>query len=138
MNGKFDQPRNGKSNDQSHPPIHPTKNVTNLSGVKKTLYEMIVRHFLACCSEDAHGFETTVTIEIAGELFSDSGLMVVERNFLDIYPYQKWSDKTLPVFAENERFMPTAINLHHGMTEPPQLLTEAELIDLMDKNGIGV
>lgn len=97
-----------------------------------------MRHFLACCSEDAHGFETTVTIDISGEIFSDSGLMVVARNFLDIYPYQKWSDKSLPVFTENETFIPTSLLLHKGSTEPPALLTEAELIELMDKNGIGM
>ncbi len=25
--------------------------------------------------------------------FSVSGLMILERNYLDVYPYDKWSDK---------------------------------------------
>ena len=33
--------------------------------------------------------------------------------------------------------MPTSIDLVTGSTEPPQLLTEADLIALMDKHGIG-
>ena len=137
VGGKFRPPRNGKSNDQSHPPIHPTKMETNFSKPQeKSLYELIVRHFLACCSEDAHGFETSVTIDIASEKFTTKGLMVVERNYLDIYPYEKWNSNTIPVFQEGEKFIPTQILFHESQTKPPNLLTEAELIDLMDKNGI--
>lgn len=101
------------------------------------LYELIVRHFLACCSEDAHGAETVVTIEIAEEKFTAKGLMVLELNYLEVYTYEKWSDKSLPVFKEREKFMPTTLLLTESKTNPPELLTEAELIDLMDKHGIG-
>ena len=34
-------------------------------------------------------------------------------------------------------FEPTSIDFVNGSTEPPKLLTEADLIALMDKNGIG-
>ena len=38
-----------------------------IKGEEKRVYEFIARHFLACCSQDAKGFETTVEIDIAGE-----------------------------------------------------------------------
>jgi len=60
-------PRNGKKSDQAHPPIHPTKTADELTGNDKRIYELIVRHFLACCSKDAVGQETIVEIEIAEE-----------------------------------------------------------------------
>jgi len=37
------------------------------SGNDRKIYELIVRHFLACCSRDALGQETTVEIDIAEE-----------------------------------------------------------------------
>ena len=37
-------------------------------GDEKKIYEFIVRHFLACCSQDAQGFETTAEISVADEL----------------------------------------------------------------------
>ena len=37
-------------------------------GDEKKIYEFIVRHFLACCSQDAQGFETTVELSVADEL----------------------------------------------------------------------
>lgn len=39
-------------------------------GNEKKVYEFVVRHFLACVSQDAQGFETTVEIDIANEKVS--------------------------------------------------------------------
>ena len=54
-----------------------------------------------------------------------------------MYPYDKWSDSFLPDFQEGEQFMPTICELKDGKTTAPNLLTEADLVGLMDKNGIG-
>lgn len=63
--------------------------------------------------------------------------MVTERNYLDVFPYDKWSDKELPHFEEGETFNPSVCELKEGQTTRPNLLTEADLVSLMDKNGIG-
>jgi DNA topoisomerase III len=45
--------RDGGHDDQAHPPIHPTKSVPldSLDGDKeRELYELVTRHFIACCS----------------------------------------------------------------------------------------
>ncbi|XP_054990080.1 DNA topoisomerase 3-alpha isoform X1 [Sorex araneus] len=130
-------PRNGNKSDQAHPPIHPTKYASNLQGDEQRLYEFIVRHFLACCSQDAQGQETTVEIDIAQERFVAHGLMILARNYLDVYPYDHWSDKTLPVYEKDSCFQPSTVEMVDGETSPPQLLTEADLIALMEKHGIG-
>lgn len=44
-------------------------------------------------SQDALGQETVVDIDIAQEQFSASGLMIIARNYLDVYPYDKWNAK---------------------------------------------
>ena len=62
---------------------------------------------------------------------------MTERNYLDVFPYDKWSDKELPRFEEGEAFMPSVCELKDGQTTRPNLLTEADLVSLMDKNGIG-
>ncbi|KAL0841388.1 hypothetical protein ABMA28_015083 [Loxostege sticticalis] len=130
-------PRQGNKSDKAHPPIHPTKYTNNLSGNEQRLYEFIVRSFLACCSKDAQGQETTVSIDVAGERFSASGLMITARNYLEVYPYDKWSSKEIHVYQAGETFNPTSIDLVDGSTSPPNLLTEADLIALMEKHGIG-
>ncbi|XP_067912202.1 DNA topoisomerase 3-alpha isoform X1 [Heterodontus francisci] len=130
-------PRNGSKSDQAHPPIHPTKYTNNLQGTEQRIYEFVVRHFLACCSQDAQGQETTVEIDIAGELFAGHGLMIIARNYLEVYPYDKWNAKVIPVYERGKKFQPTTIEMVDGETSPPQLLTEADLISLMEKHGIG-
>lgn len=39
----------------------------SLQGNERKIYEFIVRHFLACVSQDAQGHETIVEIDIAEE-----------------------------------------------------------------------
>lgn len=131
------QPRNGNKSDQAHPPIHPTKHVANLQGDERKVYELIVRHFLACVSRDAVGSETVVQIRIAGEEFSASGLVIKERNYLEVYPYDRWSAKEILNYERGTHFQPTEISMPEGTTTAPSLLTEADLIGLMEKHGIG-
>ncbi|XP_052784926.1 DNA topoisomerase 3-alpha-like [Mya arenaria] len=130
-------PRNGNKTDNAHPPIHPTKYTHNLQGDEKRVYEFVVRHFLACCSQDAQGFETTVEIDVAEERFTAQGLMITARNYLEVYTYEKWNAKEIPVFDKGDEFEPTSIEMKDGETAPPPLLSEADLIALMDKHGIG-
>jgi DNA topoisomerase-3 len=54
-----------------------------------------------------------------------------------VYPYDKWNGNALPDFQDGEQFMPDKLELKEGQTSRPNLLTEADLVGLMDKNGIG-
>ncbi|GFR23680.1 DNA topoisomerase 3-alpha [Trichonephila clavata] len=130
-------PRQGNKTDNAHPPIHPTKYVDTLQGKDKAVYELIVRHFLACVSKDAEGRETTVEIDINNERFAVNGLMITARNYLDVYPYDKWNAKIIGEYSLNEIFEPSAVEMDEGETTAPNLLTEADLIGLMEKHGIG-
>lgn len=65
------------------------------------------------------------------------GLVVLERNYLLVYPYDKWVGHEVPDFEEGEEFQPSICELKEGRTSKPSLLTEADLVTLMDKNGIG-
>ncbi|THH02191.1 hypothetical protein EW145_g6782 [Phellinidium pouzarii] len=135
--GGFNAPRRGQKNDKAHPPIHPTNYAGNLVGDEKKVYEFVTRRFLASCSKDAEGQETSVEVLCGGEYFSASGLIVIVRNYLEVYTYDKWTGRYLPHFEEGEEFMPSVCELREGQTSRPNLLTEADLVGLMDKNGIG-
>lgn len=139
-NGGFKWPRAGRNNDQAHPPIHPVNYVapSSLADDERRVYEFIVRRFLACCSEDAKGESTIIETEYGEETFFTNGLLVLERNYLDVYPYDKWtSSQALPRFNLHETFEPTEARITEGETTAPGYLTEPELISLMDANGIG-
>ncbi|KAJ1588514.1 hypothetical protein NDA11_000506 [Ustilago hordei] len=137
LDGAFERPRNGKNNDKAHPPIHPTAHAGGLSGDDKRVYDYVTRRFLASCWSDAIGSQTTVAIDIAGEKFHASGLVILQRNYLEVFTYDKWEGNLLPPFVRGERLTPTRLEMKQGCTSPPKLLTEADLVNLMDKNGIG-
>ncbi|BFU20126.1 DNA topoisomerase domain containing protein [Entamoeba histolytica HM-1:IMSS-B] len=139
LNGKMKNPRNGKATDKSHPPIHPTRNanLNDLSEKERKIYDFIVRNYLANMSDDARGFETKIGLQVGNESFHCNGLMITERNYLNIFPFRKWSDKEIPEFHEGEKVQLNCFEVSYGETSPPKPLTEPELIQLMDKNGIG-
>ena len=120
------------------------------------MYEYIARRYLACCSKDAEGWQTTVEVECGGEEFSATGrflrvwnnskfaddplclgLVVREKNYLNVFIYDKWNGHYVPDFQEGEEFQPTVCEIREGQTSKPNYLTEADLVTLMDKNGIG-
>lgn len=92
---------------------------------------------MACVSKDATGSETTVDVTVADEQFTATGLCIYERNYLDVYIYEKWNSKEIHNYQIGNTFEPTELSMPEGSTSPPSLLTEADLIALMDKNDIG-
>lgn len=140
--GKYCAPRRGKNSDEAHPPIHPVKytNGQDLDQKTRKIYELVVRHFLACCSDDAKGNRATATLEWGEETFTASTLEVTERNYLDVYgQFRTWKSlaKKMPPFSVGETVKIFLAELKEGKTSPPEYMRETELIALMDANGIG-
>ncbi|XP_056168081.1 DNA topoisomerase 3-alpha isoform X3 [Syzygium oleosum] len=138
--GLWRNPSNGGHDDKAHPPIHPTKfsgGETNWSQDHHRLYELVVRHFLACVSQPAVGAETTVEIDIAGEQFAASGRVIIAKNYLDVYRFESWGGSVIPTYVPGQQFIPTNLTLDSGVTRPLPHLSEADLLNCMDKAGIG-
>ena len=132
------RPRDGGHDAKAHPPIHPTKPPpANLSGNDLKVYDFVARHFLACVSHDAQGEMSQVILQIASEKFRAYGSMVKQRNYLDIYPWEKWANNTIPTFNVGQVVVPASLELAKSSTQPLGLLTEADLIAMMDRQGIG-
>ena len=125
---------------QAHPPIHPTKftaGEASWDNRKKRVYEFVVRHFLACCSERAIGSECVIRINVGGEKFSTRGVSIKHRNWLDVYPYTNWRQASLPDLSVGQTFAPSSCTLKSGHTRPAEKLKETDLIAKMEEHGIG-
>jgi len=137
---RFEWPRAGKNNDEAHPPIHPTRPAPPNGFESRDmdrLYEYIARRFLACCSVDAKGSETVIVAQVGAELFNAKGMIVERQGFYEVFIYDRWVDKDLPPVGTGDRVPIEALELRTGKTEPPPLLSESDLISLMDRHGIG-
>ena len=97
---------------------------------------------LTLCTPSPTRFSTArpssvVRAEMAGEEFSATGLMVIERNYLEIYTFDRWIARKIPTFYVGEHFEPTRLQMSEGSTSPPSYLSESDLIHLMETHGIG-
>ena len=76
-------------------------------------------------------------IELKNELFYTNGLMIIEYNYLEIYTFEKWYGKQIFPMQMNQIFKIHELSLLENKTKAPELLSESDLINLMDKNQIG-
>ncbi|MFX1518429.1 MAG: DNA topoisomerase [Promethearchaeota archaeon] len=140
----------GKRDDKAHPPIHPTKSIEineleKLPEIAKfdknevwSIYDMIARHFFATLSMPAIYMDTKVVILIGTtERFNLTGKRIKDKGFLEIYPFRKLAEKEIPELKKDDEVDIANLEMKKGETKPPHRITEAELIKLMDKHGIG-
>lgn len=134
----FQRPRQGVDAGD-HPPITPVKAAAPgaLHDRELKVYEYITTNFLACISKDATYQGIRADLMIGEEMFKIKGQNVVESGFLDIMPWQRHADKAIPEWQVGDIIPVRATKIVEGRTEAPGYLTEADLIEQMEKHGIG-
>ncbi|KAI8513789.1 DNA topoisomerase 3-beta-1, partial [Branchiostoma belcheri] len=133
------KPRKG-ADAGDHPPITPMKSATEseLGGEGWRLYEYITSHFIATLSKDCKYLQTTVRFDAAGESFSVTGKTLIDAGYTAVMHWQAISaEESVPHFEKGDTCTVNEVKLAEKQTSPPDYLTEAELISLMEKHGIG-
>ncbi|KAI8047962.1 DNA topoisomerase [Gilbertella persicaria] len=138
LNNKYDRPSGG-TDSGDHPPITPTRlaHEGELPGNSWKLYDFIVRTFIGSLSSNMKYNTTSVTFDIGGEVFECKGTKMLSPGFTSVMHWISTSDEYIPDFKEGEVLDVLDVNLVEGKTSPPDYLTEAELIGLMEHHGIG-
>ncbi|KAH8552837.1 DNA topoisomerase [Umbelopsis sp. PMI_123] len=134
----YDRPTGGKDVGD-HPPITPTRmaDEAELGGNTWRLYDYICRTFIGSLSPNLKYIKTKALLAIGKEKFECSGVQVTSPGFASVMHWMSKANEYLPEFTEGEVVPVTDTKLADGQTSPPDYLTEAELIELMEKNGIG-
>ncbi|KAK5643331.1 hypothetical protein RI129_007176 [Pyrocoelia pectoralis] len=123
-----------------HPPITPMKAASRniLEGDAWRLYDYITRHFIGTLAKDCLYLTTTVTFSVGEEVFSATGKSLIEPGYTTVMTWQAFGrNEILPTFTAQEMVPISDVRLVERQTGPPDYLTEAELITLMEKHGIG-
>ncbi|MEM3915736.1 MAG: type IA DNA topoisomerase [Candidatus Nitrosocaldus sp.] len=133
------RPRNGMLDDGAHPPIYPVSPYHG-SGVEREVWEYIARRFLAnAFAKDAvvvKQHAKLLTIKGSVELYAD-GLYVRDEGFFKIYGYFAPREDRLPELMVDSTVGIVSMDLVKAKTKPPSRLGEAELLDIMERHGIG-
>ena len=145
-----------------HHAIIPTEQYVNLSALdreERSIYDLIVKRFIAVLSPSFEYEQTTIKVDINGELFSAKGKIVRSKgwkavyegsaadgyfgnagqpgsgqNNQDISPDED-KDQNLPELKKGDKLKPDSVHLVNGKTKPPARYTEATLLTAMEHPG---
>ncbi len=132
------KPLQGKKEDPAHPAIHPTGQSGSVSGPEKSLYDLIVRRFLASFAPNARRQRNRVEVDAGGELFAASGSRLVEKGWTEFYgEYYTSEDVELPPFAAGEGVEVLDKKSTKKETKPPKRYTQASIVSELEKRHLG-
>lgn len=136
-----------KGAQEAHEAIRPTDVTRTPASLKQhldthqyKLYELIWQRFVATQMPAAVFDATTVDIEAKGSgaayTFRATGSVLTFDGFLAVYP-MKTEDTLLPQLTAKEQLDLDHLESKQHFTEPPPRYSEASLIKILEKNGIG-
>ncbi|XP_065913915.1 DNA topoisomerase 3-beta-1-like isoform X2 [Dysidea avara] len=139
LTAKVKCPKGGKDVGD-HPPITPMKCASRheLSGDSWRLYEYIVQHFIGSLSPPCQFKVTQATFGVGGEEFTWSGTQPVTPGFTAVMTWMAVASHIAQVeLAKGQNWDIKQLKVSEHLTNPPDYLSESELIGLMEKHGIG-
>lgn len=127
-----------------HHAIIPTEQYVDLSRLdadERRVYDLVVKRFLAVLSPDFEYEQTTISADIAGELFTARGKIVKAKGWKAVYEgadaldedeTDEEREQSLPNVSRGDKFKVLSAKLGTGKTKPPARYTEATLLTAME------
>ena len=132
------RPNEGMKTDEAHPAIFPTGTmVKGLTDVETKLYDLIVKRFLACFAPYAKTANMRVVVQFGDEKYQANGTSILEKGWLEFYPYATISEKTLPPFKKGMVTKATKAYTQDMQTQPPRRYSKAGLIAELERHMLG-
>ena len=132
-----------KGAQEAHEAIRPTNTSQTPESLKNKLeekewrlYNLIWRRFLASQLPEAEIEATKTDVASGNYLLRANGARLTFDGFLKVYPLQI-SENILPELRENEELKTEKVSPEQHFTEPPARYSEATLIKVLEKHGIG-
>jgi len=131
-------PRGGKRNDGAHPPIHPTAPYAG-DDLKAKVWEYVARRYLAnVVGRDAKLKKWGLGVELNGVPMTAANRYFIDKGFYIIFPYfEPKNTLQIPQLRIGETLPVLNVEIGEKQTMPPPRLTEAELLKLLKRHGIG-
>jgi len=101
------------------------------------LYELVTRTFIGSLLPNMKYLKTDITFEIGYETFTCSGKQIIDPGFSSVMHWRSQQNENLPQIDKDSTFPVVEISSKESETTPPDYLSEADLLGLMEKYGIG-
>ncbi|UCF09900.1 MAG: type I DNA topoisomerase [Candidatus Bipolaricaulota bacterium] len=137
--------KNKRRSQDAHEAIRPTDVARDpqaiadhLSPDQRKLYDLIYRRFLATQMTPAVFAQRKAVISAGEYTLEAAGASLSFDGFLALFPEQIKEDVTLPEgLAEGQTLRVESVTPTQKFTEPPRRYSEAGLVNLLEKEGIG-
>ncbi len=133
------RPSRGKVQATDHPPIYPTEAATSkkLKGEKWTVYELVVRRFMATVAPPAKAEVSDATLDVNGEEFAAKGYRMISLGWKKYYPYFRVNEAFLPELTAGEEVELKDVSSEMKMTQPPRRYSQGSLLQEMERLSLG-
>lgn len=130
-----------------HHAIIPTEQFVQLSRLstdEARIFDLIVKRFLAVLSLAFEYEQTTVLLEVKGEIFAAKGKVVKQKGWRAVYEgfteieddnEEELSEQNLPEVHKGDMLNISSVKALSGKTKPPARYTEATLLSAMEHPG---
>lgn len=130
-----------------HHAIIPTEQFVNLGELnseERSIYDLIVKRFIAVLNPAFEYEQTTVKVDIEGELLYAKGKIVKSKGWKAVYDGEQQigdeedegeREQSLPDVKKGDRIKVASIKAVNGKTKPPARYTEATLLSAMEHPG---
>lgn len=111
----------------------------DLDNDERKLYDIIVKRFLTIFYPPYKYESIYASIDVAGETFIARETAVIDKGFKVVSgkDEEKPSSKHLPALKTGQSLEVKDINVEKKLTEPPLRLSESDLLQRMEKYGLG-
>ena len=133
------RPAQGFVADPAHPAIYPTgdKPKAGSSRNEKSLFDLIVRRFLAAFGKPAKRVSITATISVGSRKFLLSGSMILDPGWMNYYSAYARRESPMTRLEEGERLRVVSVTSRDSLEQGPRRYSQGSLLEKMEKENIG-
>ncbi|MDG6983013.1 MAG: DNA topoisomerase I [Nitrososphaerota archaeon] len=134
------KPVQGPKSDPAHPAIHPTgeKPRHPLGRFESSIFDLVVRRFLAAFGASARRELVDVTIMVGSHKFVASGGRTVFQGWMDHYGrYAGYRDKEILQISEGDRLLTSSVDAEEKFELKPNRYNPGSLLEKMEREEIG-
>lgn len=128
----------------AHESIRPTYVFNDPESIKKyltndqyKLYSLIWRRFIASRMKAAYLEKITIDIESGRYIFRTSGSKILFKGYMILYGQNNQDLNKIPDIKEGDKLKLLKVEANQSFTKPPSRYTEASLVKILEKEGIG-
>lgn len=116
---------------------------SGLMGAELKLYDLIWKRTMACQMVNSEHKQIAVRFQVGDSVFGASGMTVEFPGFLKAYvegtddAADSFNEVKLPSLKKNEKVDLIELKTNFHETKPPARFTEASLVQMLEKEGVG-